>query len=610
MQSKTSSSDFFNKTLYKKNRKRFWPIWVGYSFLIFWMLCAMTYLSLHMSFFGVGRDQLYKSTISFLYGEAVHSCFWPALIFSLFTALAVFSYLGNERSCYYFHSLPMTRGQLFANGFISGFSMMFVPNVALYLFTNMFCLTDGLNAIKALSVWLLVITVEELFFFSFAALCMIVFGNNLATPVMYTIFVFFTEGMQLLINGMYSMLFFGSTSSIIEIPNKNPLGIISPLRFFRSFSFYASEDLAKKGIYDCYRATDYQFVMIMITASVVSVLFIALAVFLYNRRKSEHSGDVVAIESLRPVFRWGFGICFAILFTTLIEETLMSSIEFTTKLIITTFFLLMIFGVIAYIAAEMIIKKSFRVFKGLGVRFGVYVAFLALVSCVLLFAGDRVTKYVPERNEVKEFKLFINGYTYEFTDAEDIDILSDLHKNIVEQKEAILEHSMKKTYGYNVNMTFAYVLDNGRSVRRAYGVPNDHEVMKKMTSFLAANAVRLIFGDPATEKYSTCEVVLPQKDFSYDYRSFYDAQINELVKALVKDYESGYISLEEMAPDFLRLYIASSIEPGETYRIELTRKYDPDDEYSYGSYHVVYFNKYCINTMEYLRRYINFDNYF
>ena len=256
MQSKTSSSDFFNKTLYKKNRKRFWPIWVGYSFLIFWMLCAMTYLTLHMGFFGVGKDQLRQSTISFLYQEAVHSCFWPALIFSLFTALAVFSYLGNERSCYYFHSLPMTRGQLFTNGFISGFSMMLVPNIALYLFTNLFCLTDGLNAIKALSVWLLVITVEELFFFSFAMLCMIIFGNNLAVPVLYVIFIFFTEGMQLLINEIYTMLFFGSTSSIVKIPDSNPLGIISPMRFFGSFRFYLSEERAKTGVYDCYQPMD------------------------------------------------------------------------------------------------------------------------------------------------------------------------------------------------------------------------------------------------------------------------------------------------------------------------------------------------------------------
>ena len=610
MQSKTSSSDFFNKTLFHKNRKRFWPIWVGYTFLIFWMLCAITYLTLHMGFFGVSKDTLFQNTISSIYRDAVYNCFWPALIFSLFTALAVFSYLGNERSCYYFHSLPMTRNQLLSNGFISGLAMMFIPNVALYLLTNLFCLTDGLNAIKALSVWLLVITVEELYFFSFAALCMIIFGNNLATPVMYTIFVFFAEGMQLLINGMYSMLFFGSSSSLVIIPSKNPLGIISPLRFFRSFSFYADENLAKAGRYDCYRAFDAQFLMVMITAVVVSALFIVAAVFLYNRRKSEHAGDVVAIESLRPVFRWGFGICFAILFTTLIEETLMSSIEFTTKLIVTTFFLLMIFGVIAYIAAEMIIKKSFRVFKGLGMKFGVYVAFLALVSCILLFAGDRVTKYVPDSNDVKEFTLSINGYNYDFTDAEDIKFLTDLHRNIVEEKEDIIDYEMRYRYDYSDNMTFFYKLNSGKTTKRIYRIPEEHVVMKRMSGFLTENAVKLIFGDPATENYNTCEIVLQEKDFSYDYRSFYGVQINEIVKALVKDYESGYISLEEMAPDYLKMYITSSASVGETYRIELTRKYNPEDEYSYGSYHVLYFNKYCINTMEYLRRYINFENYY
>ena len=116
MQSKTSSSDFFNRTLIRKNVKRFWPLWVGYSLIMFWMLTAITYLNLHMAFFGVGKDTLHPNTINDIYKSIIRGSLYPAVIFSMLIALAVFAYLGNERSCYYYHSLPMTRSHSFMPG--------------------------------------------------------------------------------------------------------------------------------------------------------------------------------------------------------------------------------------------------------------------------------------------------------------------------------------------------------------------------------------------------------------------------------------------------------------------------------------------------------------
>ncbi len=603
MQSKTSSSDFFNKTLFTKNRKRFWPLWVGYSFILLWFLSAMTFLSLHLQFFGVDNEHMWHSTIDFIYNDALESCFPIAAIFSLFMALAVFSYLGNERSCYYFHSLPLTRNQLLSNGFISGLGMMFIPNLVFYLFTNFICWSDGLNAIKALSFWLLLITVEELFFFSLAALCMIVFGHNIASPVMYVILIFYSELMALLLNGLYQNLFYGSSDSLVTIPENNPLGIISPLRFFNSFSFYADEKLVKANVYECYKP--YGFWMVIITSLIVTAIFISAAVLLYNRRKSEHAGDVVAIDFLKPVFRWVFGISFAILFTTMITETLMSSINYTTKILITTLVLLVIFGVISFIAAEMIIRKSFRVFKGIGKRFWTYTAFIVAISFGLLFAGDRVTKYVPDNSDVKEIRLNVSSYEFAFTDRNDIDMLMDCHRSIIEDKDDLV--TMLKVSGV-FRLNYEYVLENGKTIERNYFIPTEYKVARNLSEFFVENAVSLIFGDPDKTRYDSCELCLMDKNQYYDYREFYSDQTKEIVKALIKDYESGYITLEEMAPDFAGIYRYSDYPGSGYYRLELRRSAFYQKDYLYNL-HVLFFNEKCINTMEYLRKYVNFEDY-
>jgi ABC-2 type transport system permease protein len=607
MQSKTSSSDFFNRTLIRKNVKRFWPLWVGYSLIMFWMLTAITYLNLHLSFFGVGRDTLHPNTISDIYRSIIHGALYPAVIFSMLIALAVFAYLGNERSCYYYHSLPMTRSQLFTNGFVSGLGMMFVPNLVLYLLTNIICWSDGLNAIKALSTWLLVITVEELFFFSFAALCMIMFGNNLAAPVIYTILIFYVSGMQILLNDIYHQTFFGASSNLVSIPRGNPIGIISPVMFFNSIIFYRDPKLLEAGVYECY--VNQGLWVVMITGLAVSVLLIIAGLLLYKVRKSEHSGDVVAIDFLKPVFRWGFGISFAILITTLIVETLLGSLRFTNKLGVTVFMLLMAFGIIAYIAAEMIIKKSFRVFKGLGRKFALYTGFLAAASCILLFAGSRAVAYIPEQEKIGGINVGVNGYMLYFTDAEDVSKLSGFHHSIVADKEELVRR-IRSEYTHSYNITFRYILKNGKQTVRNYSVPLDCEAIQGMDDFMRENAMRILFGDPDTEKYSSAEISQIDGNMNYHFRTFYSEQTKEIVKCLIKDYESGYIPLEVLAPDFLKSYTYSDT-PINSHRIEIMRERDndfDDEELYMNTLYTVYFNDNCVNTVKYLQKYVDYDS--
>ena len=96
---------------------------------------------------------------------------------------------------------------------------------------------------------------------------------------------------------------------------------------------------------------------------------------------------------------------------------------------------------------------------------------------------------------------------------------------------------------------------------------------------------------------------------NYHFRTFYSEQTREIVKCLIKDYESGYIPLEVFAPDFLSSYKYTET-PENYHRIEIVRQQDNvynDNGLYMNTLYVLYFNDNCVNTMEYLQKYVNFD---
>ena len=138
MQLKISS---FNKTLFRKNLTRFWPVWglasAGGALFPLALLVQLMRYGVERTFNqgAVEFSSMYYEVVR--YGLPILSLFYAILI-----AIAVWSYLYNHRSVSLMHTLPLRREGLFVTNFLSGVAMLLIPYVILELYV--FCLGLGL----------------------------------------------------------------------------------------------------------------------------------------------------------------------------------------------------------------------------------------------------------------------------------------------------------------------------------------------------------------------------------------------------------------------------------------------------------------------------------
>ena len=192
-----SVTSCFNFTLFRKNLSRFWPIWGLYGFL--WlMLLPVNVL--------VNGEHMDRTTtrllpLNYLSGFLSTATLF-SLLFGILTAMAVFSYLYNSRSAGFFHTLPMRREGLFLTNYLSGLAFLIVPNVVVFLVSLAVETAFGLLVFSSLFTWLVVTSMLNLFFYSFAVFCAMFTGHILALPAFYGILNFLVMGLCFLVNDM------------------------------------------------------------------------------------------------------------------------------------------------------------------------------------------------------------------------------------------------------------------------------------------------------------------------------------------------------------------------------------------------------------------------
>ena len=132
----------FNRTLFRKNLTRFWPLWAVPSFVGALLPLAMLTQLLSYGAEGFfGRSDNYALEFTGMYYDVVaYALPIISLCYAVLVALAVWSYLFNNRSTGLMHTLPIRREGLFLTNFLSGMTMMLMP----YVVTGALCILISL----------------------------------------------------------------------------------------------------------------------------------------------------------------------------------------------------------------------------------------------------------------------------------------------------------------------------------------------------------------------------------------------------------------------------------------------------------------------------------
>ena len=531
MQSKTS---FFNRTLFRKNLSRYWPLWGFASFVGFLAPAALLVRVIQSGETSVAPLRV-REIYYYLVADAVPIV---SIAYAILCAMAVWSYLYNARSVGMMHSLPIRREGLFLTNLLSGLAMMAIPYlVAGGLGTLLFACCGGFDAWGTLATVLAVIG-QSVTFFGLATFCAFLTGNIFALPVLYFLLNFLAPLGDWLCNLFARGFLFGFTADY-----SGTVDFLCPM-------VYLTQRLYVNSEYETVRdsALEYQNRLTSVTLenawliaayAAAGLVFLALAYLLYRRRESERAGDVVAVRVFRPVFRFGVAALSALLGGRLLYALLWESFQAgDTFTPVPLAICLMVAGLIGYYAASMLLAKSLRVFRGSAVG-----ALCLVAACAAFCAGMRydlfgIERRIPDQNEIAQLEIYLARNTYYLTPEDQPELLSgaqDLQRTLIAQKDLI--RSNYETYRHggsssdiltaagtmqgaetyrhggsssdpdaSTNIRYVYTLKNGATVERFYTVSfarsdlqtsgSYANVMDSFVNSPALRQARLRWGDP------------------------------------------------------------------------------------------------------------------
>lgn len=480
MRSKTSC---FNGTLFRKNLSRYWPLWGLASFggALFPLAMLVNLLHSGSDFWTpLETTQAYYNVLS--YGVPVIS-----IVYAVLCAMAVWNYLYNARSVGLMHTLPIRREGLFVTNVLSGLVMMAIPYaVTGVLIVLVSFLYGGFEPVGVL-VTILGVAGESIFFFGLATFCAFIVGNVFMLPALYGLLNFLAVLTDFTVNLLAQGFCFGLNSSY-----SGTVEWLSPVVYLmqqvRPDSIY-QEKLVQHGVYGLYPTDVLTEVhlengWLIAVYAAVGVVLLVLAWLLYRRRRSESAGDVVAVNWMEPVFRYGWAAFSAILGGRLLYALFWESFQNGPYFTVLPMVLCMIVGgAIGFYAASMLLAKTLRVFRS------TWKGMLAVaLGCVALCGAMKydvfgVVRRVPAADSVKQVNIYAAGSNYYLTPGQDDELIEEvraLHQAIISDKDYALTAASAASEAYSsadgeipgayASVRFTYTLNSGLKVERWYSL--------------------------------------------------------------------------------------------------------------------------------------------
>ena len=524
-----SKISFFNAGIFKSMLKRFWPLWTAY-FAVWFMCLPLPLLVARLQ----GVKESAVTVVTAAMKTSVEASVVSGFLMGILAAMAVFGFLYNSRSCGMIASTPVRREAVFCSAYLAGVLPVLAANLFIAVLNWLFTLSSGIEGaciFKMNAILFAVNSMEFLIFFSISAFIAMLTANIVALPVLYLIFNFVFLGMEYVVRMLYGMFIFGYS----DLPDC-VLEFMSPLIYlFTRIGINVNISTESAAV----SLTNWSALLGYIIAAVV---FSVTALLLYRKRRMESAGDVIAVNSLRPVFKFCvtacaalcFGLLFFVIISTLFTSLSMSMLVLAAGLIIGAF--------IGYFASEMLLKKSFHVFKGNWKGFVITIILCIVFAFVCVTDLFDLSSQLPDIDDIEMIVCNREAGGYDVTERSDIEAILDVNKAIIDDRDKYegLDYTDYESVGY---VSLRYKLKDGRVICRGYTLLIDDNYKAYYEVLSSENIVKDIF---TPEVPVTVQNVY---DASFEYPSstgemntisltpeqavdFYD-------NALMKDIESG-----------------------------------------------------------------------
>ena len=599
-----SSRLSFNTAIARNTLRRCWPLWAAYlGFLL---------VTFPLPLLSEIRTARGRSGVSLLYvcrEQIAQMAVFQALAGMAVAVLAVmllFGYLYNSRGNTLMNSLPVRRESLFLTLYLTGLIPMLLCELLVMGLTMLMTAAYDIGTVWFLR-WFACAALGLLAFYGFALFCAMLTGNILALPAVYVVLNLTVIGFETCIRELLSNLVYGMTPGALRLSFLSPpVKISDDLKVVTSYpETVRMEGLGTLAVY-----------------AAVGVMFALLALLLYRKRRMESVSDFVAIPVLKPVFRVCMGFGGAFLFAAVIFENFFKNGVSGSAAAWVMAVLLVIGACLGWLIAEMMIRRTVRAFplrrKGL--------ALICLICVLTVIAAETdVTgfeKRVPDPDKVDHVEFC---YDSEFSDPENIRLVTELHRELVRDKQIYDSKSEdymrlgEKAYRLNAQgeqeadlwmdywVPISYVMQNGRELQRVYTIVfNAHDVdrpdstMGKILNLLNSREgirSRMQTTVPMEERYINYAVINREglNGMENSYRLSPQETVELWNLAMLPDAEEGNLSLYTIVDTEENMKTQTNL------RIDInlfdeTRTHDP--YYWNHSYRVFTFSERCLDWIE------------
>lgn len=445
----TLKTSLFNSGIYKANIRRYFWGSVFYAIVLLVLTAmvilfdidprnAMTYLPDH-------RPYILGNVV--LYGPLVISVVVPTIV-----GLLVYRFVHSKKTSVFAHSLPVSRSTNYVSTLLAAFTLMAVP----VILTGIVLIAMSLFGYSA--------------FFDVTS-CLVWTGLNLLSLfLMFSV----TSFSAFLTGNSFAMV--GLNALILFIPLIIAASL-SSLAYVFLYGYYETNLLLQT-------ATEWNFPIYIfsvanaivnipdlpfgwIKAVIMLIIAIALyvaAFFLYKKRNMEKAEDVAAYKCLNPIYKYVLTLLAALGAFAIFSHTLGEGVWFATMMVL-------IISAVVYFAAEMVLKKSlkiWRAYKGYLVFLTIFAIGVSIVAFTSFFGYET---YIPDTEDVEKVSVY-DSRAYEgdryISDPEMIEYARQVHAQLTEKENVYtIEKYMKDR---REGLYISYKLKNGNTVLRRYPV--------------------------------------------------------------------------------------------------------------------------------------------
>lgn len=385
----------------------------------------------------------------------------PIVLLTIFVlpvlvSILLFKYTNEEKSSSFIHGLPISKRKLYITNILTGIVMYVIPflvNLIIILLLNLGEMGKYLQFTDIIK-WFGVCMLYNTIFFAFATFIGTFCASKISHGILTYILMYAPVGVLVLTSAFVEDVLYGFKGLSSNFEEFTKLPFIKIIEDFREMSsYYLSQTIE----------FETSTIIIYITSIIVMLV---LGYFIYKKRKLEITKEFIAFKGIRSFVKYA-----ATLLVNLLSY--MYFYDVIGKHNIRTLLASFIITLIAYLIIEMILKKTYKVFKSI-IGFIVYAVIITITFVILSTGAFGYETRIPKAEDVEEVSFGMRNETINFKEKQNIENIINFQQKLVDEK--------KKGY---TEYTIEYKLKDGRKITRKYDINNSlykEELNKILTS--------------------------------------------------------------------------------------------------------------------------------